>query len=139
MRSAATAGAAAKPSANNGAAANPSRGKPGAEAIRQSCQTDRRPSSGVETQAPSTLDRAPRKAAAARLDSFRGALLNARAGNETGRVAQRESTPFTRVGSQVQSLSRPPQPRLTRRTVRRDAPSRIAQGGTPCAEPSSFP
>ena len=25
-----------------------------------------------------------------------------------GRVAQRESTPFTRVGSQVQSLSRPP-------------------------------
>src|SRR5437764_19436 len=26
----------------------------------------------------------------------------------TGRVAQRESTPFTRVGSQVQSLSRPP-------------------------------
>src|SRR5258707_12215003 len=28
--------------------------------------------------------------------------------NRTGRVAQRESTPFTRVGSQVQSLSRPP-------------------------------
>ena len=27
---------------------------------------------------------------------------------EAGRVAQRESTPFTRVGSQVQSLSRPP-------------------------------
>jgi hypothetical protein len=26
----------------------------------------------------------------------------------TGRVAQRESTPFTREGSQVQSLSRPP-------------------------------
>jgi hypothetical protein len=25
-----------------------------------------------------------------------------------GRVAQRESTPFTREGSQVQSLSRPP-------------------------------
>src|SRR5438270_2602108 len=43
-----------------------------------------------------------------RLDRVRGALLNARAGYGTGRVAQRESTPFTRVGSQVQSLSRPP-------------------------------
>src|SRR5262249_3879027 len=43
-----------------------------------------------------------------RLDSLWGALLNARAGDGTGRVAQRESTPFTRVGSQVQSLSRPP-------------------------------
>src|ERR1041385_5793405 len=45
-----------------------------------------------------------------RLDRVRGALLNARAGDGTGRVAQRESTPFTRVGSQVQSLSRPPLP-----------------------------
>ena len=43
-----------------------------------------------------------------RLDSIRGGLLNAAAGPATGRVAQRESTPFTRVGSQVQSLSRPP-------------------------------
>ncbi|VTZ23821.1 hypothetical protein MPC4_70110 [Methylocella tundrae] len=29
-------------------------------------------------------------------------------GEPDGRVAQRESTPFTREGSQVQSLSRPP-------------------------------
>src|SRR5436190_18681188 len=47
-------------------------------------------------------------AGAPRLDSVRAAPLNARAGQRTGRVAQRESTPFTRVGSQVQSLSRPP-------------------------------
>ena len=32
----------------------------------------------------------------------------AKCGRLDGRVAQRESTPFTRVGSQVQSLSRPP-------------------------------
>jgi hypothetical protein len=41
-----------------------------------------------------------------RLDRVSRRLLNVAGGS--GRVAQRESTPFTRVGSQVQSLSRPP-------------------------------
>src|SRR5215831_16533213 len=52
---------------------------------------------------------APVRRAGRRLDRLWHALLNARAGDGTGRVAQRESTPFTRVGSQVQSLSRPPE------------------------------
>src|SRR5947207_11921020 len=64
----------------------------------------------VDTSQPcrGSAARQPRR----RLDRVRGALLNARAGYGTGRVAQRESTPFTRVGSQVQSLSRPPRPRF---------------------------
>ena len=45
-------------------------------------------------------------------DELKRALLVAAVdpgiGSPTGRVAQRESTPFTREGSQVQSLSRPP-------------------------------
>jgi hypothetical protein len=47
-----------------------------------------------------------RQAGAERLDRLSVGLLNA--AGQGGRVAQRESTPFTRVGSQVQSLSRPP-------------------------------
>ncbi len=47
--------------------------------------------------------RAPRDAT---LDSARAAACNPT--TRLGRVAQRESTPFTREGSQVQSLSRPP-------------------------------
>src|ERR1051325_10152697 len=61
---------------------------------------------GNGTEAASSTP--PNRPAAPPARHPRGALLKARAGDGTGRVAQRESTPFTRVGSQVQSLSRPP-------------------------------
>src|SRR5579863_9077288 len=44
----------------------------------------------------------------AELDGPRRACINQTGLGRDGRVAQRESTPFTREGSQVQSLSRPP-------------------------------
>src|SRR4051794_1353259 len=46
------------------------------------------------------------------LDRFSGldCTVKTKENRGFGRVAQRESTPFTRVGSQVQSLSRPPRP-----------------------------
>src|SRR5579871_5758350 len=58
-----------------------------------------RPRLGRLPPAPLPPDSGPR------LDRLCPPSLNAGTG---GRVAQRESTPFTRVGSQVQSLSRPP-------------------------------
>src|SRR5579883_3425426 len=46
-----------------------------------------------------------------------------------GRVAQRESTPFTRVGSEVQSLSRPPATlQVSRKGARHDGDSPRPQG-----------
>ncbi len=56
---------------------------------------DVRPSSAPKR----ALDETPR----AHVNGFVGSRLSA-----PGRLAQRESTPFTREGSQVQSLCRPP-------------------------------
>src|SRR5882762_6812196 len=75
---------------------------PGADRLRPS----RRPAPAPSARSGRAALPAEENRRAERLDRVPGGLLNA-AGRD-GRVAQRESTPFTRVGSQVQSLSRPP-------------------------------